>query len=220
MSSIGVFILSAGLATLSTASMRAITERLGTKARARRAAERSHLAAVAEVAPGAIVKVVGRVAFGDEPLEAPFSGRSCAHFEAVVERRHARGFKPKAQTAETRPFWLEDETGRIFIDARAAIVDVVLDHHWTSRELDAEKRFELERFLYQNGPQWNRLLGVESELRYREGALEEGELVTVVGFTRIVREPEPHYYRDKAHRVVIGAPEGGAVYVSDGMHFQ
>lgn len=220
MSSIGVFILSAGLATLSTASMRAITERLGPKARARRAAERSHLAAVAEVSPGDTVKVVGRVSFTDDPLEAPFSGRACAHFEAVVEKRHARGFAPKASTASTQSFWLEDETGRIYVDARSAIVDVVLDHHWTSRELDPEKRFELERFLYQNGPKWNRLLGAESDLRYREGALEEGELVTVVGQAKVVREPEPHFYRDKSRRVVIGAPDGGAIYVSDGMHFQ
>ena len=220
MSSIGVFILSAGLATLSSASMRAIAERLGPKARARRAAERLRLAAVAEIAPGEVVKVVGRVVFTDDPLEAPFSGRACAHYEAIVERRHARGFKTKARTASTQSFWVEDDSGRIYVDARKAVVDVVLDHHWTSRDLDAETRFELERCLYQNGPRWNRLLGAEADLRYCEGALEAGELVTVVGLASVVREPEPHFYRDKPRRVVLGAPDGGAIYVSDGMHFQ
>lgn len=220
MSSIGVFILSAGLATLSSASMKAIAERLGPRARARRAAERSHLAPVAEVAVGEVVKVVGRVSFTEDPLEAPFSGRPCAHFEAIVERRHARGYKTKARTASTQSFWVEDDSGRIYVDARNALVDVVLDHHWTSRDLDAETRFELERYLYQNGPSWNRLLGAEADLRYCEGALEEGELVTVVGLASIVREPEPHLYRDKARRVVLGAPARGALYVSDGMHFQ
>jgi hypothetical protein len=221
MSSFGVFLLSAGLAALSTASTRAIGERLDRRARARRAAERSHRSTIAEVAPGELARVVGRVTFDEEPLEAPFSGRACTHFEAVVERRNARGFAPKARTHSTRSFWLEDETGRIYVDASAgAIVDVVLDHHWTSREVDAETRFELERYLYQNGPQWNRLLGAEADLRYREGALVEGELVTVVGAPRTDRSPEPHFYRDKAGRVVLGAPAGGALYVSDGMHFQ
>jgi hypothetical protein len=220
MSSIGVFILSAGLATLSSASARAIRERLDPRARARRAAERSHLAPVAEIAPGAIVKIVGRITFDDEPLEAPFSGRRCTHFEATVERRHARGFKEKARTASTRSFWVEDDSGRIYVDARNALVDVVLDHHWTSRDIDPETRFELERYLYQNGPKWNRLLGAESDLRYCEGALEEGEVVTVVGQASIARDPEPHLYRDIGRRLVLSAPRKGALYVSDGMHFQ
>ena len=220
MSSLAVFLLSAGLATLSAASARSITERLSPRARARRAAERSRPTPIAEIEPGATVRVVGRVALGADPLEAPFSGRACAHFEAVVERRHPRGYRERARAVQTHAFWIADATGRVYVDARSVIVDVVRDFRWNTGDIDAETRFELEQSLYQNGPAWNRLIGDKSDLRYSEGALQEGELVTAVGIASVVKEPEPHLYRDKARRLVLSAPPRGSLYVSDGMHLE
>lgn len=167
-----------------------------------------------------MVRVVGRLSFGEDPLEAPFSGRPCAHFEAVVERRHPRGYRERARSVKTHGFWVEDSTGRVYVDARAAIVDVVRDFRWTSTDTDPETRFELEQNLFQNGPAWNSLIGDKSDLRYSEGALEEGELVTAVGVASIVNEPEPHFYRDKPGRLVLSAPSRGSLYVSDGMHLE
>ena len=89
MSSIGVFILSAGLATLSSASARAIRERLDPRARARRAAEKSHLAPVAQISPGAIVKVVGRITFDYKLVPTPptelLTRRDAANYKVYVD---------------------------------------------------------------------------------------------------------------------------------------
>jgi hypothetical protein len=217
-SSIGVWMLSVGLTTLSAASARSVVDRISTRSRARRAAERAHLTAIAEVKPGEVVKVSGRLSFAERPLEAPFSGRACAHFEAAVASRNTSGYRPRASTKNTRSFYLRDESGQIFVDTRAVIVDCVHDHHWWSREMDAEERFDIERYLYQNGPSWARLLRQKDDLRYSEGALLEGETVTAVGVTMVSSDPAHLYYRDGPRRLSLVAPRRGSLFVSDGMH--
>jgi hypothetical protein len=217
-SSIGVWMLSMGLTALSAASARGLRERISARGRARRAADRTHLSSIAEVNPGKVVRISGRLSFAETPLEAPFSGRECAHFEASVATHGPQGYRPRASTKRTSSFYVRDESGQIFVDAQTSIIDVVHDHHWWSHEMDAEARFEIERYLYQNGPDWSRLLGKKDDLRYSEGALIEGDIVTVVGVATISRDPSQLYYRDGPQRLALVAPRRGSVFVSDGMH--
>jgi len=217
-SSIGIWMLTVGLTTLTAASAQAVTERLSARARARRVAERSPSKSVAEVREGELARVTGRLAFADQAILAPFSGRSCAHFEASVSSRHPRGYRRRASTQHTRDFFVRDDSGQIFIDTRRAIVDVVHDHHWWSREMEAEDRFEIEQWLYQNGPAWSRLVPVKEDLRYSEGALTEGEIVTVVGLATVARDATHVLYRDGPRRLGLVAPRRGHVFVADDLH--
>jgi hypothetical protein len=218
-SSIGVWMLSVGLTTLTAASARAIGESLNRRVRARKAAERAHARSIAEARPGDIVRVTGRLAFAEAPIQAPFSGRACAHFEATVSSRNQQGYKPRASTHRTRSFYLRDDSGQIYIDTDGAIIDIVHDHHWWSRDMEAEERFEMEQCLYQNGPSWSRLLSLKDDLRYSEGALLEGEILTAVGVAVVSRDPERVLYRDGPRRLSVVAPRRGALFVSDSMHF-
>ncbi len=54
------------------------------------------------------------------------------------------------------------------------------------------------------------LLGLNKSIRYREGALEAGELVAVLGRGRWQPDPDPNQkggYRDRAMRLLIEAGE-------------
>lgn len=59
--------------------------------------------------------VVGRVAAEGDPLIAPGSGEPCVAWSLDVAHRAADFSSPRAVHDE-RPFWVEDETGRVIVD--------------------------------------------------------------------------------------------------------
>lgn len=62
-------------------------------------------------------------------------------------------------------------------------------------------------------------IGTNNPFRYREGVLEEGEIVSVVGMGRWVADPDApatgDAYRDAPKRLILEAPPGSSVLVSD-----
>ena len=56
-------------------------------ARVRRAMREVPRTVVSAVRPGSMVKLVGRVRLAGEPLRAPLTGRPCAYFHVLVQRR-------------------------------------------------------------------------------------------------------------------------------------
>lgn len=192
-----------------------------TRGRARRAAQRAPAFLVRQASSGDLVRIVGRVEYADEPLVAPFSGRPCAHYEAAVEYPMRSGtFRRTLVESESRPFYVSDDSGRALVDMSRAIVEVVIDHYWEAQETDAETRFELERFLYRTGDRGLSHLRDSAALRYAEGAIEQGETVSVVGMACFDRASETGTgYRDGARRLTIEAPPRGALFVSDGLHW-
>ncbi len=220
MSTLGLWLLSTGLAALSAAAAGPFVSLVTARGRARKLASRLPRTRIADAVAGDVVKIVGRVEYEREPLASPFSGRRCAHYEAGVDVGTKGGFRRRIEELRSTSFVVADESGRALIETDKLLVEVVIDHHWSSLELDAETRFELERFLFQAGPAGSRLLETPSRLRYVEGALEQGELVTVVGVATWGRATEPGIgYRDLTRRLVIDPPRRGHVFVSDGAHF-
>jgi hypothetical protein len=219
-SSLALWLVSAGLATLSASAAGPILSRVTPRARQRRAAEKHARTRIADVECGQLVKIVGRVQLESEALEAPFSGRTCAHYETAIELRRKGGFRRQVTEQRTSNFFVVDESGRALVDASCVLVDVVIDHLWPASELDAEERFEFERFLFKNGGRASALLGDAGALRYCEGAIEPDEVVTVVGVAQFHRASEPGLgYRDLGRRLVIEPPQAGRVFVSDGLHY-
>lgn len=218
--SLGLWLMAAGLASVSTSVVKAVQGRVSLRSRVRDRALRSAQVSIAEAPVGQVVKIKGRVELISTPLIAPFSGRPCSHFEASVDLRKGSRFFRRARSTSSQAFWVVDETARVLVDpSGGALVEVVVDHLWTCPEVDAEKRFELEQHLYQNGPEWSRLLAAKNDLRYCEGAIEEGETVTVVGALGVRREPEPYLYRDHGRRLVLSPDKRFPLFISDGLHF-
>ncbi len=175
--------------------------------RARRAIVAAPVVKIGDVADGATVRITGTLRHGPATLDAPFSHRSCAHFDALLEERSLDAGKEVwtavAHETASRPFFVEDSTGTIRIDTTRFEGVIVNDHHKTKGDLDREKALA---FLTKHGHAAE--LAADRVLRYREGVLEAGERVTVLGTARF----ETH---DGKKVVVLGAPEGASVRASD-----
>ena len=151
---------------------------------------KSPLRTIAAFSEGSAAKIMGRVRLVDVALEAPLSGRQCAYYEVVVEEGGGEnGWNELAREARGVPFFVEDDTGRALVDPHDAVVVVVVDDDtgsdWGSGwgdEPTAAERALLERHGV-NSKIWIFNRG----LRYREGVLAPGDLVTVLG--RGVRKP-------------------------------
>jgi hypothetical protein len=174
------------------------------------------------------VRIVGELRSHAALLQAPLTGRACACFVVHVEeqRRHGKttSWRSLVHESRSRDFVVEDATGRAIVQTRGIEVAVVLDHHERSGFL-ADAPPALERFLAGHGHSTTGLFGLNKTIRYREGALEPGETVAVLGRARWEDDPEPGAatdaarggYRDTARRrrLVIEAGELGPVRASD-----
>lgn len=160
------------------------------KARIRRELRGAPRVDIADLREGRTGRVVGRVGEG-ETLQAPFTGRSCVFYEATVEEYRSSGktgsWRQVVREAVGVPFVLDDGTGRAIVDPRGARVAVDLDMTTRSGTFDDATPVE-EQFLSRHGLRSTGWVFNKS-FRYREGVIEIGETIAVMG--QGVREPDP-----------------------------
>lgn len=220
-----MWLLSVGVATLGASASAELRSRLSPRARAKRAAFRLPRTRIEDVENGDLVRIEGRIELAGEPLIAPLSQRRCAHYELSVDfARTQTSFVRVLSESRSTPFFVVDESKRALIELDGArpgvpdrnIAEVVVDHYWTANDIDAETRFELERYLFTKGDMGRALLAEPKRLRYAEGALEEGERVHVAGVAEWVSAAEAgQTYRDSGQRLVLRAPARGRLFVTD-----
>lgn len=186
MSTIALWLLSMGVVTLGASASAELRARFSPRARAKRAAFRLPRTRIEHVRDGEHVRIEGRVEIAGEALIAPLSQRRCAHYQLFVElARSETSYVRVLSESRSTPFIVVDDAKRALVTAgpttpgesERSVVDVVVDHYWTAKDLDAETRFELERYLFGKGDTGRALLAEPSRLRYAEGAIEEGERV-------------------------------------------
>jgi hypothetical protein len=160
------------------------------KARIRRDMRSAPLVDIAELREGRTGRLVGRVGEG-ETLQAPFTGRSCVFYEATVEEYRSSGktgsWRQVIREARGVSFVLDDGTGRAIVDPGGARVDVDIDMTTRSGTFDDATPIE-EQFLTRHGLRSTGWV-MNKSLRYREGVIEIGETIAVMG--QGVREPDP-----------------------------
>lgn len=166
---VSLFLLYQGLSTLRT--YRAVS-------RQRPVAVRD---ALAEADP---VELEGTVRPADKQLESPLFGRPCAAYEYEVEerrpnrgRRSGRSWRTIESKSERRPFVLEDDSGRAYVDPTDATLE--LDSERTRRPPGgAGERgwFAKLQPTIQLGP-----FTMGNARRYTESSLAIGETVYVHG---------------------------------------
>lgn len=186
--------------------------------RALRAAPRVR---VVDARAGELVRIVGRLRPRATPLIAPLSGRACASYDLQVDVRRKSGKSSHwSQLFHERAscdFAVEDESGIALVETSSFECAIVLDHHRTSGTFD-DATPDLERLLARHGQSSTDLFGFNRGLRYREGLLEAGEEVAVLGRARWEDDPEAGAmapgptsgYRETARpkRLVIEAADG------------
>ncbi len=175
--------------------------------RLRRAMANAPQVLVREAGDGQVAKLVGRLRLAEEPLAAPFSGRACAYFEAIFEQSE---LGHSAELWRTVSFekrhhtrvWLEDDSGRALVLLESPTVFLTMD-------VQADEGA---------GPCSARELVGDKRLRRREGALEPGERIGVVGLCRWEADPDGvdagAVYREPPRRLTVRAA-GGQLLVSD-----
>jgi hypothetical protein len=203
-------------------------ELFSAQARRRRLLRKATAVRIGDARDGELVKVVGRLRYtGDEdPLQAPLTERFGAHFEVEVEERKSRGKSSYwkqivRERASHQQVWLEGHVAgeRVLVDLAFAEVELVMDGHFSSGFLD-DPSPHLDLYLHSHGHASQGAFFNKS-LRYREGVLEQGEQIAVLG--RCVVEPDPDPtganqqagYRGMATRRRIVPPEEHALLVTD-----
>jgi hypothetical protein len=146
--------------------------------------------AINKIEDGKRAKVVGTLDYDGEPLTSPLTGRRCAYYHITVEENlHKSGKWFEIIREEKRVhFAVVDASGRAVIDTGAAeiVADVCVE--LKSGTFD-DPTAEEAQYLATHGKR-----GVDwffnKALRYREGILEAGEVVSVFGHGMLEPDPE------------------------------
>jgi hypothetical protein len=131
------------------------------------------------------VRVIGRIHRDAKLLEAPLSGRRCVVYELVVDELSSGSPSLWQRLLDLRqacPFLLEDDSGTARIDtAGPGFVALVHDRVGVTSGIYPGDHLELSKVLESCGVLPMTSFGRWRSLRYAEGVLEIGELVTVGG---------------------------------------
>jgi len=157
--------------------------------------------------------VTGRIQRDAKVLEAPLSGRRCVAYELVVDELTSGSPSLWQRLLDLRqacPFLLEDDSGTARIDtAGPGFVALVHDCAGVTSGIYPGKHRALSRVLESHGVLPMTWLGRWKPLRYAEGVLEIGELVTVGGQGAREIDPagESPSQRSPPERLVIRGSE-------------
>lgn len=190
--------------------------------RAKRALRSIPAMPIAEAPEGGVVKVCGTLRYAGEPIVAPLSGRSCAAFLVEVEEHQRSGKQSRWRTIITErnavDFLVEGADGHALVRASGAQLVLVRDARFTSGVFN-DATPELERYLARHGHHSTGLFGFNKAIRYKEGVLEEGEEVAVLGLARWEHDPDVAAagggYRERPRRLVLDLSDQGQLLVSD-----
>jgi hypothetical protein len=168
---------------------------------------------------GDIAKVVGHVEFVGEPLIAPLSGRRCAYYYVLVEQLQSSG---------KSSHWvkkIEEEVGGTFVirdgKYRAHISNDSILKTYLVQDEEYESGFmndateTLENFLRKHNMESENLLGFNKKLRYKEGVLEEGECMAVMGRGEWKNAQEVSLPGSFGKILVLSSTEEEPIYLSD-----
>jgi hypothetical protein len=179
------------------------------------------LTSVAEAKDGT-VKLAGRVRLAKDSLTAPISGRRCAGYQVHVieswrlEEAHSAllvevgaAIEAKTVVAEVRclDFSIDDGSGIAWVRGSGRALELV--HNVRRRSgIWKEASPVLEAFLERHGQTSKKADATSRQLKYTEGALEEGDEVVVLGEGSWELDPGPAAgtvgYRESAMRFVVG----------------
>ncbi|NOU19729.1 MAG: hypothetical protein HOO91_19400 [Bacteroidales bacterium] len=173
---------------------------------------------ISDIVSGEIAKVVGKVEFVGEPLIAPLSGSHCAYYYVLVEQQKSTGKSTHWDTI------IEEEVGGKFvirdgrhcahIDSRNVKSVLVEDRQYSSG-YGNDATLELEKYLNGHGQKSEGVFGWNKNIRYKEGVLEEGELIAAMGRGEW-KNAEQVQLPDTYDRVLeISSTDQEPVYLSD-----
>ena len=191
--------------------------------RTKRALKGSRAVRIVDAPEGATVKISGQVRLGERTLTSPVGQRPCAVYQVLVEELRRGGKNSQWVTIvddrEVVEFFLEDGSGRARVMPMGELVSLAIerDVHVRTGSFD-EPEPHLVEYLQSRGHDTEGWFGINKKLRWREGVIEDGEEVAVLGRCRREVDPDPRAtagYREKAKRLVVEPPDDGKMLISD-----
>lgn len=190
----------------------------GKKAVIKRKLEKTVSKRISEFKNGEINKFIGNIEIID-PLLAPISGKECSYYYINVEERvRVNG---GSKTWETI---IEKELSNKFLIKDGNKYAYINDKNMNSFIID-EKRFysgflndaneTLEKYLNEHGHKSTGTLGMNKNIRYKEGILGKDEKVAVFGKGEWQNAEQIGLASSYGKVLVITAPDNDGVYLSD-----
>lgn len=175
---------------------------------------------VSEFLNGDIAKVVGKVEFVGEPLIAPLSGRRCAYYYVLVEELQSDGksshWQKIIEEEVKGSFVIRDGRYRAFIRSSQSNIKsyLVQDVNYASGYKNNATP-ELEMYLQAHGKKSEGWLHMNKRIRYKEGVLEEGETMAVVGRGQWMSATELQLPDGFGKVLVLSSTPDEPIYLSD-----
>ena len=154
------------------------------KAIVRRHLRKAVLKNISSVAEGEVAKISGRVELTGPPLTAPLSGRKCAYYHVLVEQQVNTGksshYKKVIEEEVAGQFGIRDGRSCARIDT-SQVESYIVDDAKYSSGIFNDPTEVLEQYLSAHNLKSEDFMGFNKSMRYKEGILEEGELISVLG---------------------------------------
>jgi hypothetical protein len=173
---------------------------------------------ISDFVSGDIAKVVGKVEYVGEPLIAPLSGRRCAYYYVLVEEQVSTGksshWSKIIEEEVAGAFVIRDGRHCAHINSRNVKSVLVEDREYKSGFREDATGI-LERYLNAHDQKSTGSFGWNKTMRYKEGVLEEGELIAAMGRGEW-KNADQEQLPDTYDRVLsITSTETEPVYLSD-----
>lgn len=147
-------------------------------------------------------KVSGKALHVKEPLIAPFSNRKCVFYQISIEQKVSSGknsrWKTLIKDEQCHEFFVQTDSDFVIInpteDNSNYICFLVKDKTQNSGAFN-DPTPELRRVFNRYNINPENFFGFNKRLRYKEGIIEIGEMVTVAGIAKwkTLSEPIPEY---------------------------
>ncbi|MEZ4236941.1 MAG: hypothetical protein R3F59_12475 [Myxococcota bacterium] len=134
---------------------------------------------VSALRPGQRAMVRGEVVLGDT-LQSPFSGEPCAYWHVRIREKRGKNWHTRAERHEGLGFFVDDGTGRVWIDARGYRLPLELQEVGGTGSFDEATPREQE-VLSGFGIDGTTMLGFNRLMEFFEGSLVAGEVVCAAG---------------------------------------
>lgn len=147
-------------------------------------------------------KVTGKALHVKEPLIAPFSRRKCIFYSMKIEQKKSNGknsyWKTLINEEKIQQFFIDVDGEFVIVEPQKNpknyISHLVVDKTQNSGTFN-DPTPDFKRLLKTYGIDSENFFGWNKSLRYSEGIIEIGELITVAGIAKWKRlkEPMPEY---------------------------
>lgn len=188
------------------------------KAVMRRALKKAPYRRIHEVQTGEKARVVGRVVYAGQVIQAPLSGRHCVAYHIEVQELQNRGKHSSWVTVINEEhrgdIVIHDGMGNALIDSKHVQTLMVQDANFSSGTFN-DATPHLEEFLRLRGRKSTGLLGLNKGLRYREGILEQNEVVAAVGVGTWGSAGAKNLNLPNDRLLLLTPDEKGKLYITD-----